>query len=113
MRLIQKIGIAAGGLVFAGTLAYGELVLDWRTPRSQQRIDFALTGSAAFEMADYDHLRNDMKRKYGEHVSISVPVTGVRRRQDRDRRGQSGRKGSGNAFAAETEQRHRDVHRQP
>lgn len=78
MHLIQKIGIAAGGLVFAGTLAYGELVLDWRTPRSQQRIDFALTGSAAFEMADYDHLRNDMKRKYGEHVSISVPVTGVR-----------------------------------
>jgi hypothetical protein len=77
MRLIQKIGIAAGGLVFAGVLTYGELVLDWRTPRSQQRINFALTGSAAFLMADYDRLRSDMKRKYGEQVSVSVPVTGA------------------------------------
>jgi hypothetical protein len=76
VRLAQKIAIAAGCTVLAGAIAYGELVLDWRTPRSQQPIDFALTGSASFLMADYNRLKSDMEQKYGEQVSVSVPVTG-------------------------------------
>jgi hypothetical protein len=62
--------------MLAGAIAYGELVLDWRTPRSQEPIDFALTGSASFLMADYDRLKGDMERKYGQKVSVEVPVTG-------------------------------------
>jgi hypothetical protein len=76
MRSLRKIGTLATGLVFAGALTYGELVLDWRTPHSEQSIRFALTASTGFLIADYDRLQAAMKQKYGERVSVSVPVTG-------------------------------------
>jgi hypothetical protein len=76
MPFLRKVGILAAGLVLAGVLAYGELVLDWRTPRSEQSIDFALTAPSAFLMADYNRLQTAMKQKYGERISVSVPVTG-------------------------------------
>jgi hypothetical protein len=76
MPLLRKVGILAAGLVLAGVLAYGELVLDWRTPRSEQSIHFALTAPSAFLMADYNRLQTAMKQKYGERISVSVPVTG-------------------------------------
>ena len=79
MRLIQKIGIAAGGLVFAGVLTYGEVVLDWRTRALAATNRFRADGFCRVpdgglrSAAD----RSDMKRKYGEQVSVSVPVTGA------------------------------------
>ena len=76
MSSFRKAGILAAGLVLAGVLAYGELVLDWRTPRSEQSIHFALSAPASFLMADYNRLQTAMKQRYGEHVSVSVPVTG-------------------------------------
>jgi hypothetical protein len=72
----RTIGILAAGLVLAGMLAYGELVLDWRTARSEQSIHFALAAPAGFLIADYNRLQAAMKQKYGERISVSVPVTG-------------------------------------
>ena len=72
---LRKIAIAAAGFALLGVLAYSELVLDWRTPHADQKIKFALTSSAGFLMADYNRLQAEMKQKYGERVSVSVPVT--------------------------------------
>jgi hypothetical protein len=68
--------IAIAGFMLVSALAYGELVLDWRTLHAEHQMKFALTSSAAFLMADYEQLKNEMKRKYGDRVGVSVPVTG-------------------------------------
>jgi hypothetical protein len=76
MSLLKKVGILAAASALAGVIAYGELVLDWRTPTSRQSVQFALTASTAFLVADYNRLQAVMKEKYGERASVSVPVTG-------------------------------------
>ena len=77
MTDVPKISMAAAGAaLLVGLLFYTELVLDWRTPHVEQKIDFALSSNPAFLMADYNRLQAEMKRKYGERVSVSVPVTG-------------------------------------
>jgi hypothetical protein len=76
VSFFRKVGIVAAGFVLASVLVYGELVLDWRTPRSEQSIHFALTAPAGFLIADYNRLQTAMKQKYGERISVSVPVTG-------------------------------------
>jgi hypothetical protein len=73
---LKKIGIAIAGFALAGAFAYAELVLDWRMPRAEHQMKFALTSSAAFLMADYNQLQTEMKNKYGDRVSVSVPFTG-------------------------------------
>jgi hypothetical protein len=73
---LQKFAIGAAVAALLGVLAYTELVLDWRTPDANQKINFALTSNSAFLMADYNRLQAEMKQKYGERVSVSVPVTG-------------------------------------
>ena len=72
----QKIMIAVAGFALASAFTYGELVLDWRTPHADHKIKFALTSSSAFLMADYHRLQDDMKTRYGDRVSVSVPITG-------------------------------------
>jgi hypothetical protein len=76
VSLLKKVGILTAASALAGVMAYGELVLDWRTPHAKQSIHFALTAPAAFLMADYNRLQTAMKQKYGERISVSVPVTG-------------------------------------
>jgi hypothetical protein len=68
--------IAIAGFMLVSALAYGELVLDWRTLHAEHQMKFALTSSAGFLMADYEQLKAEMKRKYGDRVGVSVPVTG-------------------------------------
>jgi hypothetical protein len=76
MRSHRNIAVVALCLGLAGLLAYAELVLDWRTPEGDRTVQFALTSNAAFLMADADRLQSEMKTKYGERVSVTVPVTG-------------------------------------
>ena len=74
--MLRKAAITAAVVTLASGLAYGELVRDWRTPRSDRLIDFALAPSTSLLIADYDRLRTAMAQRYGERVSVSVPVSG-------------------------------------
>lgn len=76
MPVLRKVAITAAIVVLAGGLAYSELVRDWRTLRSEQPVKFALAASTGLLMADYNRLRTDMQQRYGERVSVSVPVAG-------------------------------------
>jgi hypothetical protein len=57
---LQKFAIGAAVAALLGVLAYTELVLDWRTPDANQKINFALTSNSAFLMADYNRLQAEM-----------------------------------------------------
>lgn len=59
----------------AAALLYGEMVLDWRTRHIERNMKMALTSSSSFLMADYNQLQEEMKRKYGSEVSVSVPIS--------------------------------------
>jgi hypothetical protein len=65
MRLRLKFVIVAGGIAAIAAAAFGELVLDIRTPRASLAEVHAITTSVSILIADYDHAAETMKKKYG------------------------------------------------
>src|SRR5271166_4091827 len=65
MRLRWKLMIAAGAVAATAAAAYGEFVLDIRTPRASLVEIHAITSSVSILMADYHHAVETMKKKYG------------------------------------------------
>ncbi|MBR0830538.1 hypothetical protein JQ596_34030 [Bradyrhizobium manausense] len=68
-RLLKWTAAIAAIFAVAGVVAYGELVQDWRVPRSTQTIRSASTVVRSFLMADFNQLTADMEKKYGARVS--------------------------------------------
>ncbi len=64
MRLRWKL-VVAGAVAAAVAAAYGELILDIRTPRASLAEIHAITSSVSIQMADYHRAIETMKKKYG------------------------------------------------
>jgi hypothetical protein len=74
MKTIKTVVVAVV-VAAAAALLYGELILDWRTPHVERNMKMALTSSSSFLIADYNRLQEEMKGKYGDGVSVSVPIS--------------------------------------
>jgi hypothetical protein len=65
MRLQRKLMLVAGALVAAAGAAYGEFVLDIRTPRAALVERHAIATSMSVLIADYDRAAEAMRTRYG------------------------------------------------
>ena len=74
MRLLLTPVMWTAALAVVGIFAYGELVRDWRVPRSGQSVNSVMAVTYSIDMADVNKLEAESKRKYGEGIRISLEV---------------------------------------
>jgi hypothetical protein len=72
MRLGLKTTLVAAVVVATAALAYGELVVDMRTPRSGLTQVHALGTSISIQMGDFHDAGEAMKAKYGPSARTSL-----------------------------------------
>lgn len=60
----------------AGAVAHGELVRDWRVPRSDQTARYTMGVTYSTLFANLRNLAAESKRKYGERAKTSLEVDG-------------------------------------
>jgi len=58
-------------IAFIGAIAYGELVLDWRIPRSDQTARTTMRVSYMISLVAYNKLKAETKEKYGDRAQIT------------------------------------------
>jgi hypothetical protein len=71
MRPLWIVGIATTSAVLVA-LACGELVFDWRTPRSDFAENHALGASVTMSLVTFNALAKEMREKHGARADISL-----------------------------------------
>lgn len=84
MRPIWRTAGIATLAVALCALAVGELVLDWRLPRSDFAASHALGVNVAVSLVPYNKLTQEMKEKYGDRARVSFQFPPGRTSVERD-----------------------------
>ena len=78
MPRLRIVGILVAVIALAGAIFYGELVRDWRVPRSDQTARHALSTTYGLSLVAYNKLLAEMKQQYGDRASTNMDLqTGI------------------------------------
>jgi hypothetical protein len=83
MGLSRIIAIAVASVALI-SLAIGELMFDWRTPRSEFSAGHALGTNVSMSLVAFGDLTKEMKEKYGPFTRVSLDAGSGRVRVERD-----------------------------
>jgi hypothetical protein len=74
LRRLRILWISTAAVAFAGAIAYGEFVLDWRVQGSDQRARFTMAVTHSLSLINYNKLLAEMKQKYGDRATTSMEI---------------------------------------